>query len=88
MNRHLAAMTLVLAWALWFDQTPYNLRTRENRTGEIQSEGAPARRVLLATTATKAECEALRGAQARQREAQAVDERGYKARHRFICLPQ
>ena len=88
MNRHLAAMMLLLAWALWFDQTPYNLRTRENRAGPIVSEGAPGRRVLIATTATKAECEALRGAQARQREQQAVDERGYKARHRFICLPQ
>jgi hypothetical protein len=54
----------------------------------IQGEGAPARRVLIATTATKAECEALRGAQARQREQQAMDERGYKARHRFVCLPQ
>jgi hypothetical protein len=79
---------LVLAWALWFDQTPYNLRTRENRTGAIQSEGVPARRVLIATTATRAECEALRRGQALQREQQAVDERGYKARHRFICLPQ
>ena len=88
MNRHLAAMTVVLAWALWFDQTPYNLRTRDNPTGAIQSEGAPARRVLLATTATKAECEALRRAETRQREQQAVNERGYKARHRFVCLPQ
>jgi hypothetical protein len=87
-SRHLAALTLVLAWALWLDQAPYNLRTRENRAGAIQSEGVPARRVLIATTATKAECEALRGAQARQREQQRVDERGYKARHRFICLPQ
>jgi hypothetical protein len=82
------AMAALLAWALWLDQTPYNLRTRDNRAGAIQSEGVPARRVLVATTATKAECQALRAAQVRQREQQAIDERGYKARHRFVCLPQ
>jgi hypothetical protein len=53
-------MAVMLAWSLWFDQTSYNLRTRENRAGPIPGEGVAGRRELIATTATKAECEALR----------------------------